>query len=130
MDAQDGLRVRPNSTLGYGLRFETQNKFGDHADFAPRLGPAWGIGGTGKNPPKTVLRVGSGMFYDRFSYNLFLRQARLYSITTQQFIIPNPQFYLFNTPAPASLPHLYPHTLHPTSNLPPPYTITTTITLN
>ncbi|PYU77726.1 MAG: hypothetical protein DMG51_20090, partial [Acidobacteria bacterium] len=60
--AQDDWRLRPNITLSYGLRFETQNNFDDHADFAPRLGLAWGIGGTGKNPPKTVLRLGSGMF--------------------------------------------------------------------
>jgi len=127
--AQDDLRLRPNITLSYGLRFETQNNFGDHADFAPRLGLAWGIGGTGKNPPKTVLRVGSGMFYDRFSYDLFLRQQRLDGIIQQQFRVTNPQFYLFNTPAPASLPQSNPTTYQPNSNLRAPYTIQTGISL-
>ncbi len=126
---QDDWRLRQNITLTYGLRFETQNNFGDHADIAPRLGLAWGIGGTGKNPPKTVLRVGSGMFYDRFSYDLFLRQARLNGVTQQQFLVTNPQFYLFNTPAPASLPQSNPTTYQPNSNLRAPYTIQTGISL-
>ena len=127
--AQDDWRLRPNITLSYGLRFETQNDFGDHADFAPRLGLAWGIGGTGKNPPKTVLRLGSGMFYDRFSYDLFLRQERLNGTTQQQFRVTNPQFYLFDTPAPALLPQSNPTIYQPNPNLHAPYTIQTGVSL-
>jgi hypothetical protein len=127
--AQDDWRLRPNITLSYGVRFETQNNLGDHADFAPRLSLAWGIGGTGKKPPKTVLRVGSGMFYDRFSYDLFLRQERLNGATQQQFLVTNPQFYLFNAPAPASLPQSNPTTYQRNSNLRAPYTIQTGVSL-
>jgi hypothetical protein len=126
---QDDWRLRPNVTLSYGFRFETQNNFGDHADLAPRLGLAWGIGGNGKNPPKTVLRAGSGMFYDRFSYDLFLQQERLNGATQQQFLVTNPQFYLFNTPAPASLPQSNPTMYQPNPNLRAPYTIQTGISL-
>ena len=64
---QDDWKVRPNFTLSGGLRFETQNAIHDHADWAPRLGFAWGIGGGGKTAPKTVLRGGFGLFYDRFT---------------------------------------------------------------
>src|SRR5208337_16761 len=72
--ADDNWRVRPNITLSYGLRFETQNQIHDHADFAPRVAVAWGLGGGGqKAAPKTVLRAGFGMFYDRFPSNLVLQ---------------------------------------------------------
>jgi len=96
--AQDDWRVRPNLTMSYGFRFETQNNISDHADFAPRLGIAWGIGGTPKNPPKTVLRAGFGMFYDRFGYDLVAQQQRLNGQIQQQFIVNNPNFYLSNIP--------------------------------
>src|SRR5271168_42387 len=72
---QDDYKWRPNVTLSYGLRFETQNNLGDHHDFAPRIGLAWGIDGNGKNKSaKTILRLGYGIFYDRFTENLVLQQ--------------------------------------------------------
>ena len=37
--------LRPNITLSYGLRFETQNAIHDHGDWAPRVAIAWGIDG-------------------------------------------------------------------------------------
>ncbi len=49
---QDDWKVRPTFTLSAGLRFETQNGIHDHADWAPRLGFAWGIGGGGRTPRK------------------------------------------------------------------------------
>ncbi len=86
---QDDWRIRPNMTLSYGLRFETQNDIHDHGDFAPRISFAWGLGGGGKKAaPKTVLRAGFGMFYDRFPYNLVLQAERLNGFTQQQTIVP------------------------------------------
>ncbi len=90
--AEDDWRIRPNLTLSYGLRFESQNDIHDHADFAPRLGIAWGLGG-GKKPPKTVLRGGFGIFYDRFTSDLVLQQDRLNGITEQTTIVQSPDFY-------------------------------------
>ena len=83
---QDDWRVRPNFTLSYGLRFETQNDIHDHGDFAPRLALAWGIGGGGKNAPKTVLRAGFGLFYDRFGEDDVLQATRFNGVTQLQYI--------------------------------------------
>jgi hypothetical protein len=97
---QDDWRVRPNITLSYGLRFETQDLIHDHADLAPRLGIAWGIGKGRNSTPKMVLRAGFGMFYDRFNDNLILQAERLNGVTQQQFILNSPNFFpLLPTPA-------------------------------
>ena len=89
--AQDDWRLRPNMTLSLGLRFETQNNIHDHADFAPRLGFAWGLGP--KNaPPKTVLRLGFGVFYDRFADSLVLNADRLNGFNQSQCVDSMPDF--------------------------------------
>ena len=84
---QDEWRVRPNVTLSYGLRFETQNAIHDHADWAPRMAVAWGIDGNAKNAAKTVLRAGWGMFYDRFDEGLVLNSERMNGVTQQQYLV-------------------------------------------
>jgi hypothetical protein len=86
---QDDWRARPNITLSLGLRFETQNDIGDHADLAPRLGIAWGVHGRSA-PPIVVIRGGIGIFYDRFGPSQILQAERLNGITQQQFVINNP----------------------------------------
>ncbi len=90
---QDDFRLRPNLTLSYGLRFETQNAIHDHGDWAPRVGFAWGIDGGGKKAAKTVLRAGYGLFYDRFSDNLVLNANRMNGVIQQQYVVANPDFY-------------------------------------
>ena len=82
--------MRSNITLSYGLRFETQTGIQDHADWAPRFGFAWGVGGKGA-PPKVVLRGGFGIFYERFLEEQILEAERLNGITQEQFVINNPQ---------------------------------------
>ncbi len=88
---EDDWRVRPNITVSYGLRFETQDHIGDHADWAPRLGVAWGIGVT--KTPKVVLRAGWGIFYDRFAPNLVLQADRQNGVNEQEFVISQPDFF-------------------------------------
>jgi hypothetical protein len=84
--AEDDWRIRPNFTLSYGLRFESQNQIGDHGDWAPRIGFAWGLGSS-KGTPKTVLRAGFGIFYDRFSQGLLLNTIRQNGVNQVQYII-------------------------------------------
>jgi hypothetical protein len=75
--AEDDWKLRPNMTLSYGLRFETQNGIQDQGDFAPRVGLAWGLGGKKSAAAKTVVRTGFGVFYDRFGQGLILNAERL-----------------------------------------------------
>lgn len=83
--AEDDWKLRQNMTLSYGLRFETQNGIRDHGNWAPRVGFAWGVGGKKNAQPKTVIRTGFGIFYDRFGQNLILQAARLNGVNQQQF---------------------------------------------
>jgi hypothetical protein len=85
--AQDDWRWLPNLTVSFGLRFETQNAIHDHGDWAPRASFAWGIDGSQKKAPKTVLRGGFGMFYERFSDTNVVQAERLNGITQIQYII-------------------------------------------
>ena len=65
---QDDWRVRPNITFSYGLRYETQTNAHSKYDFAPRLAVAWSPGAANSaRPPKMVIRVGTGFFYNRFN---------------------------------------------------------------
>ena len=100
---QDDWRIRPNITISPGLRFETQSGINDHADWAPRLAFAWGIGGkTGH--PGTVLRAGSGIFYDRFEESELAQVARLNGVTQQQYVVPFPSCFFANPlPQPVTL---------------------------
>jgi hypothetical protein len=91
--AEDEWRLRPTMSLTYGLRYETQNVIHDHKDFAPRLGFSWGINGGQGKTPRTVLRAGFGIFYDRFGENLYLNSVRLNGMNQQQIVVANPTFY-------------------------------------
>jgi len=90
----DDWKVRPNLTLSLGARYETQDNIRDHSDFAPRIAFAWAPGGSVKNKtPKTVIRGGFGIFYDRFSEQNILIAQRYNGNNQQQFVIINPDSY-------------------------------------
>jgi hypothetical protein len=133
---QDEWRLRPNITLIYGLRFETQNAIHDHADWAPRLAVAWGIGGNGKTDAKTVLRVGFGMFYDRFAQDLVLNSERMNGVTQKQYLLsadPNadpPVTLDFFPKVPSPLPPQTTPTIYQISpNLRSPYIMQTAVSV-
>ncbi len=65
---QDDWTVSRLLTLSGGLRWESQNHIADHDDWAPRVAFAYALDGHKKGAqPKTVLRGGFGLFYDRFA---------------------------------------------------------------
>ena len=90
---QDDWRIKPNLTLSIGLRYETQTNIHDWTDFAPRFGFAWAPGAKGNRPGKTVIRGGSGIFYDRFDETYTLNALRYNGLNQLQYVISNPAFY-------------------------------------
>jgi hypothetical protein len=90
---QDDWRLKPNLSLSGGLRYEMQNGIPDRANLAPRIGLAWAPGNRQGQTSKTVLRAGSGIFYDRFTSNLILNAMQLNGINQTQFIVRNPSFF-------------------------------------
>jgi hypothetical protein len=102
---QDDWKLRPNLTLNLGLRYENQDNISSSFNFAPRLGFAWSPGAGGQRQPKTVVRGGFGIFYDRISESLTLTADRLNGENQQQFIVTdNNVLDLFpNVPSPATL---------------------------
>lgn len=72
----DDWRVNPGLTLSFGLRYENQTNVSDNMNFAPRFSFAWSPGAGGARAPKTVIRGGFGVFYERFSESLTLQALR------------------------------------------------------
>lgn len=91
--AEDNYKLKPNLTLSYGLRFESQTQTPDHADLAPRLGASWAISRSKKKPPVAVIRSGFGLFYQRFPSINVLEAARENGVREQDLVINDPLFF-------------------------------------
>jgi carboxypeptidase family protein/TonB-dependent receptor-like protein len=85
---QDEYHPRKNLMISLGVRYDWQNYFHDHNNFAPRFSFAYAPGKT----QKTVLRGGAGVFYDRSGARpiqdiLLFNGSRL-----RQYVLVNPSF--------------------------------------
>ena len=86
--AQDNFLVRPNFSVGLGLRYDWQNYLGDGDNFAPRLSFAYAPG----KQRKTVIRGGAGIFYDRTGGGPISDTLRFNGRRLRQVSITNPGF--------------------------------------
>ena len=88
---QDDWRMRPNFTLSYGVRYENQTNISSKFNFAPRFGFAWSPGAANSTkPPKTVIRGGGGIFYNRFGENFTLTSSRFNGSSELQYVLAEP----------------------------------------
>jgi hypothetical protein len=92
--AGDDWRIKQNLTFSYGLRYEIQTNINAKRDVAPRIALAWAPGTPGKGGrQKTVIRFGSGVFYDRFNEQNILIAERFNGISQTQFTVINADTY-------------------------------------
>jgi uncharacterized membrane protein YgcG len=82
-------KARQNLTISYGFRYETQNHLSDHHDIAPRVSLNYGLFG-GKGAPKTVVRAGFGLFYDRFGQSNILVLQQENGVNETVYTVGNP----------------------------------------
>jgi len=85
--ATDDWRINPGLLLSFGLRYENQTNINSKFNFAPRFGFAYSPGAGGSKTPKTVIRGGAGVFYDRFSENYTLAANRFDGITQLNLVV-------------------------------------------
>ena len=127
--AGDEWRIRPNVTLSFGLRYEAQTNLRDWRDLAPRAALAWAPGDARKSNPKTVLRAGFGVFYDRFALANTLTASRYNGIVQRQYVLADPDFYP-TVPAISSLGASSPQSVHEiSSTLRAPYILQSALTV-
>lgn len=86
-------RARPNLTIDAGLRYEWQTNLHEKGDFAPRLGLAWAPGFRSGASPRTILRAGFGLFYQRFDIVNVLTAERYSGSLQQSWVVANPDFF-------------------------------------
>jgi len=100
--AGDDWRARPDLTIAIGVRYQAQTNIHDLTGFMPRGSISWSPGAKNNGTPKTVFRLGSGVF-DTSIRTMFLQQTLRFNGTTErQFVVLNPDSYPA-APANASL---------------------------
>lgn len=103
---QDDIRVNPDLILSIGLRYEVQDNISSGFNLAPRVGFSFSPGAKG-GTPKTVIRGGFGIFYDRIGEDLTLRTRHFNGVNTLQYLVTDPQILdslVFGTGGVSNLP--------------------------
>jgi hypothetical protein len=87
---QDEWQIKNNFNFAIGLRYETQSNLRGTYNLAPRAAFAWSFLQNPKRGRYSVIRVGSGIFYDRINENLILQSRRFDGNRLQSFIVTDP----------------------------------------
>lgn len=86
---QDDWKATSSFTLSLGLRYENQTNIRSDWNFAPRVAFAFSPH-RGDERPRTVVRGGFGVFYERFGDDLTLQARRFDGVNQQQFLVSSP----------------------------------------
>jgi Carboxypeptidase regulatory-like domain len=84
----DDIKVRPNLTVSVAARYDWQNYFHDNNNVSPRIAFAFSPAGH----PKTVIRGGAGVFYDRTGPQPIFDLLRYDGQRLLQYVVTNPGF--------------------------------------
>ena len=84
----DDVRLRANLTLSLAARYDWQNYFHDNNNVSPRIGFAF----SPAHHPKTVIRGGAGVFYDRTGAQPIFDLLRYDGHRLLQYVVTNPGF--------------------------------------
>jgi hypothetical protein len=86
---EDNIRLRPNLSIALGARYYWQNYFHDiPRDFAPRFSFAWAPSAKSK----TVVRGGSGLFFDRTGPSPISDLLHFNGVLLRRYIVDNPSY--------------------------------------
>ena len=111
--AEDEWQLRRNVTADLGLRVKSQSAIPDHFDPSPHFGLAWALHQTGNKTAPVVLRIGSGIFYDRFPIADLMTAVRQNNPKLQQtYTVTDPHFFVSDTPPAAQLGAATPPTIY------------------
>lgn len=84
---QDEWRVRSSLNLSLGVRYESQTNIRNGLNLAPRVSLAWAPFVKSGKEPRTVIRLGAGLFFDRFNENIVVTSRRYDGRTQRQFVV-------------------------------------------
>ncbi len=100
--AEDSWKFRPDLSVSYGIRLESQSAIPDHFNPAPRVSLSWSPRRHHATEPFLSVDAGYGIFYDRFAVTNLLQAVRQNGVAETAYFVQNPDFYP-NLPGPALL---------------------------
>ncbi len=100
--AEDDWKLRPDLSLSYGLRLESQTAVPSRFNPAPRFSLNWSPHRAHAADPFLSISAGYGIFYDRFSAANLLEAVRQNGVTETAYVVQNPDFYPY-LPNPGTL---------------------------